>query len=280
MIDAHVHVWDLARGDYDWLAGEDRALHRDFTFADWAAAATPLGIDRAVLVQAAPTAAETEYLLSVAHANTEQVLGVVGWVELTDSDARTQLERFAADPLGVGVRPWLQAIEDPDWILRSDVGEGLDAIEDLGLLYEALALPAHLAPLIRVVEARPGLRVVLDHMAKPDIAHGGLEGWSADLRRLAEAGDVVCKLSGLVSEAGERTSAADLRPYVDVALDAFGPERVMWGSDWPVVSAVVTYAQWHDLARTLTPAAHHEQIFERTAERVYGRDRHAQRGNA
>ena len=270
MIDAHVHVWQIARGDYDWLAGEDVALRRDFTLEDWATAAAPTPVTAAVLVQATPTAAESTFVRSVAAANPDRVVGVVGWAALEDADAPARVAELAEDPVVVGVRPWLQAIEDPSWILRADVARGLAAVEEAGLVYEALALPVHLSRLVELVERRPGLRVVLDHAAKPDIAHGALDAWAADLGRLAAAGPVVCKLSGLLTEAGSRTSEADLRPYVETVLTAFGPDRVMWGSDWPVVSTVASYADWHTMARALVPAADHDAVFADTARRAYG----------
>jgi len=270
MIDAHVHVWRIARGDYDWLAGEDAALRRDFTVDDWAVAAAPTSIRAAVLVQATPTAAESAYVQSIARAHPDCVVGVVGWAGLAAADAPARVADLAADPLVVGVRPWLQAIDDPDWILRPAVARGLRAIEEADLVYEALARPVHLPRLVELVERQPGLRVVLDHAAKPDIANGVFDSWAADMRRLAAAGPVVCKLSGLLTEAGTHTAPEDLRPFVETMLAAFGPDRVMWGSDWPVVSTVAPYADWHAIARTLVPTSDHEAVFGGTAVRAYG----------
>jgi L-fuconolactonase len=269
MIDAHFHVWRVARGDYDWLAGEDASLRRDFTVDDWAAAGAPTPVRAGVLVQAAPTAAETEFLLSVAQQRPDLVLGVVGWADLAADDAPARVERLAAHPRVVGLRPWLQAIADPDWILAPAVARGLDAIEAADLVYEALVRPVHLSRLAEVVRRHPGLRIVVDHAAKPDIAADAFQPWASDLRRLAAVDTVVCKLSGLLTEAGTRTDAAALRPYVETVLEAFGPQRVLWGSDWPVLTTVTEYRAWHDMARALVPAEAHDAVFAASARRAY-----------
>ncbi len=271
MIDAHVHVWQIARGDYDWLAGEDAALRRDFTLEDWATASAPTPVTSR---GAGPGDAHGRRvgLRAVGGRPRTPTASSASWAgrRSRTPTPRRAVAALAEDPVVVGVRPWLQAIEDPNWILRADVAHGLAAVEEAGLVYEALALPVHLSRLVELVERRPGLRVVLDHAAKPDIAHGALDAWAADLGRLAAAGPVVCKLSGLLTEAGSRTSAADLRPYVETVLAAFGPDRVMWGSDWPVVSTVASYPQWHAMARSLVPAADHDAVFAGTARHAYG----------
>ena len=269
MIDAHFHVWRIARGDYDWLVGEDAALRRDFSMTDWVAAGAATPVRAGVLVQAAPTDAETEYVLSVAREHPDLVAGVVGWVDLAADDAAARVERLAAQPRVVGLRPWLQAIPDPDWILAPAVTRGLAAIESADLVYEALVRPVHLSRLVELVRRRPNLRIVLDHAAKPDIAADVFAPWAADLRRLAEAPTVVCKLSGLLTEAGTRTDAAALRPYVETVLEAFGPQRVLWGSDWPVVTTVADYASWLALATSLVPPADHAAVFTTNAVAAY-----------
>ncbi|WP_213455599.1 amidohydrolase family protein [Rhizomonospora bruguierae] len=269
MIDAHFHVWQVARGDYDWLAGEAASLRRTFSVDDWVAATAPTPVRAGVLVQATPTDAETEFVLSVARAHPDLVAGVVGWADLAAGDAAERVERLAGEPGVVGLRPWLQAIPDPDWILAPAVGRGLRAIESADLVYEALVRPVHLSRLVEVVRRHPGLRIVVDHAAKPDIAADAFAPWASDLRRLAEAPTVVCKLSGLLTEAGTRTDAAALRPYVETVLEAFGPRRVLWGSDWPVVTTVADYPAWLAMARSLVPPEHHEAVFTTSARRAY-----------
>lgn len=269
MIDAHFHVWRLARGDYDWLADEDASLGRDFSVDDWAAACASTPVRAGILVQAAPTAAETAFVLSMARQRPDLVLGVVGWADLAAADAPATVERLAADPRIVGLRPWLQAIADPDWILAPAVARGLDAIEAVDLVYEALVRPVHLTRLAEVVWRHPGLRIVVDHAAKPDVARDAFEPWASDLRRLAEADTVMCKLSGLLTQASTPTDVAALRPYVETVLDAFGPQRVLWGSDWPVVTTVADYPAWHAMARALLPPETHDAVFATTVRQAY-----------
>jgi L-fuconolactonase len=269
VIDAHFHVWRLDRGDYDWLAAEDALLRRDYAVPDWVAAGAGTPVRAGVLVQAAPTGAETEYLLSVAADHPDLVPGVVGWVDLAAGDAPERVERLAARPRLVGVRPWLQAIDDPDWILAPAVARGLAAVEAAGLVYEALARPVHLSRVAQLARRHPGLRIVVDHGAKPDIARDAFEPWATDLRRAAAAGDVYCKVSGLLTEAGPGAGTGALRPYVQAVLDAFGPDRVLWGSDWPVLTTAAGYRDWLEMARELVPAEAHQAVFDTTARRAY-----------
>jgi L-fuconolactonase len=269
VIDAHFHVWRLDRGNYDWLAAEDASLRRDFSVEDWSAATAPTPVRAGVLVQAAPSAAETDFVVAVARQHPDQVLGVVGWADLAADDAPARVEQLAAQPQLVGVRPWLQAIEDPDWILAPAVARGLAAIEAAGLVYEALVRPVHLGRVAEVARRQPGLRIVVDHGAKPDIARDAFQPWASDLRRVAAAGDIYCKVSGLLTEAGTRADTDSLRPYVETVLDAFGPDRVLWGSDWPVVTTVADYATWHAMARDLVPPAAHDAVFTTNASRAY-----------
>jgi L-fuconolactonase len=205
----------------------------------------------------------------VAREHPDLVAGVVGWVDLAADDAPARVERLAAQPRVVGLRPWLQAIADPDWILAPAVARGLAAIESADLVYEALVRPVHLSRLAEVVRRHPGLRIVVDHAAKPDIAADAFEPWASDLRRLAEVPAVVCKLSGLLTEAGTRTDPAALRPYVETVLEAFGPQRVLWGSDWPVVTTVADYPAWLAMTTSLVPAQEHEAVFTTSARRAY-----------
>ncbi|MFD1714521.1 amidohydrolase family protein [Amnibacterium flavum] len=273
MIDAHLHVWRIDRGDYDWLADEDASLRRDFSLADWAEAAASTPVDSCVIVQATPTRAETHHVLAVARDNPDRVRGVVGWVDFERPEAPDEIASLAADPLLVALRPWLQAIADPDWILGDQVGRALDALEQAGLVYESLIKPVHLTRISELARTRPGLSILVDHGAKPDIAADGFEPWARDLRDLASASDrVVCKLSGLLTEAGTRTSRDELEPYIATILDAFGPDRVLWGSDWPVVTTVASYADWFAMAHDLVPAEHRDAVFGGTASRIYGLD--------
>ncbi len=269
LVDAHHHVWTIARGDYDWLT-PDLPIHRDYGLDDL----RPLldGTTATVLVQAAATEAETRFMLDTAHASAGLVRAVVGWTDLATSDAPARIAALAADPLLKGLRPMLQDIVDTDWILRSDVGTGLRAMQAHGLQLDLLVKPRHLAILPTLAARHPDLPMVIGHGAKPDIAGGGFAPWAAGMARLARETAWCCKLSGLVTEAAPGSTADDLRPYVDHLLATFGPDRLMWGSDWPVVNLAGGYNAWREAAHALVPAVAHAAIFGGTAARFYAID--------
>lgn len=247
-IDAHQHFWSLRRGDYGWLTPDLEALYRDFEPKDLEPELAAAGVDRTVLVQAAPTLAETRFLLELAE-RTAFVSGVVGWVDLESADAGDQLGELAAHPAFVGVRPMLQDLPDPEWVLRPGVAPALERIAALDLAFDALVRPHQLPVLATLLERHPGLRVVIDHGAKPDIARGGLEPWSRDLARLADAG-ALCKLSGLLGEAPQPTLPC-IAPYAERLLELFAPGRLLWGSDWPVLTLAAGYGEWWQMTGCL-----------------------------
>ncbi len=272
-IDAHQHFWRVDRGDYGWLTPEAHpTICRDFGPDDLAPLITAAGVERTVLVQAAPAAAETQSLLEVAHA-TPFVAGVVGWADFEAPDAAGRIAALAADAALLGLRPMLQDLADDAWILRPQLAPALDAMEAAGLRFDALVTPRHLPHLARFLERRPDLKVVIDHGAKPDIAAGGLADWAAAMRAVAQGSGVFCKLSGLVTEAGDGWTTERLRPFVDVLLEAFGPARLMWGSDWPVVNEAGGYGAWRTAAEALTAHLSAEDralVFGGTAAAFYG----------
>ncbi|MGV9559238.1 amidohydrolase family protein [Streptomyces sp. NPDC003401] len=276
-VDAHHHVWDLSVRDQEWLGGPGlRPLRRDFTLADLAPLARAAGVDRTVLVQTVTVDGETPELLALAAAH-DLVAGVVGWTDLTRPDVGDALARLRELPGGhrlKGVRHQVQGEPDPEWLLRPDVRRGLAAVADAGLVYDLVVLPRQLPACVRAAARHPGLTFVLDHLGKPPVASGARAPWEADLRALAALPNTVAKLSGLVTEADPATwTAADLRPYADAALDAFGPHRLMFGSDWPVCTLAASYGQVLDTAGQLTghlSAEESRQVFETTATRVYG----------
>jgi len=252
-IDAHHHVWRLERGDYGWLQPTPRLgpIHRDFTLNDLRPSLAAAGIEATVLVQAAPTVAETHYLLDVARESQGLVRGVVGWVDLAAPDAPATLSALATDPLLKSIRPMLEDLDDPAWILRADVQPALSALPTLGLRFDALVKPRELRPLLSMLERHPDLAVVVDHCAKPDIAAGGWQPWADDLAAIAANSGVCCKLSGLVTEAGNPWTTGALGRYVDHVIECFGSDRVLWGSDWPVVTLAANYAAWSDATDAL-----------------------------
>ena len=272
-VDAHQHFWRLERGDYDWLSAAGHpAIYRDFGPNDLAPLMAAAGVERTMLVQAAPTLEETRFLLQLA-GTTGFVAGVVGWADLESPSAAETVAELARDPKLVGLRPMLQDLEDDAWILRPALTPAFAAMARARLRLDALVMPRHLPHLARFIAANPELPVVIDHGAKPDIARGDIAGWRGDLTEIAGSTSACCKLSGLVTEAGSGWSADQLKPYVDVLVDAFGPDRLMWGSDWPVVNEGGGYQAWRAAAEALTSHLGSDDraaIFGRTAASFYG----------
>jgi L-fuconolactonase len=224
-------------------------------------------------VQAAPTVAETQFLLKVAQGSDGLVKGVVGWVDLAGAGAIPTLTRLARDPLLKSIRPMLQDLPDAAWILRADVGRALAALPRLGLRFDALVKPAQLPALLPMLDRHPDLAVVIDHGAKPDIAGAMWEPWARSMRAAAANPKVRCKLSGLATEAGPDWTIDALRPYFDHLLECFGAQRLMWGSDWPVVNLSGSYQRWYAatvaLLSGLTPQER-AAIMGGTARKFYG----------
>jgi len=272
MIDAHQHFWTLARGDYDWLTADLPVLHRDFGPADLTPLLDASEIRRTVLVQAAPTVAETRHLIGIAE-TWDRIGAVVGWVDLADPAVETVLDELARHPVLRGIRPMIQDIADDDWMLGKAVDRGLRALVERGLRFEALVLPRHLSRLRVLLDRHPDLRVVVDHAAKPDIANRRFDDWAAALGRIAAESKACCKLSGLVTEAGPDWRIDDLRPVVDHLLAHFGSDRLMWGSDWPVVELAGGFTRWRQTSLALLAALDAEAqtaILGGTAARFYG----------
>lgn len=250
MIDAHHHFWSVARGDYGWLT-PDLPICRDYGPRHLAPLLAGTGIERTILIQAAPTEAETEYLLGLA-ATTPLVAGVVGWVDFDAADAAARVHKMADKAKIVGLRPMLQDISDDEWLLRRSLAPAWAAMVERGLSLDALVKPRHLGVLLRFLDRHPDLQIVIDHGAKPDIARGARETWASDLAAIAKGTAARCKLSGLATEAAPRWSLDDIRPYVDHLLDMFGAPRLMWGSDWPVLELNGCYARWFEACQRLT----------------------------
>ena len=242
-IDAHQHFWRLLDRAGNWPPPSLHAIYRDFLPDELAPRLRAHGIDGTVLVQSLPTLADTAFLLQLAREN-PFVLGVVGWADLKAPDAARQVAALAADPALKGLRPMLQDLDDTRWIDDPTLGPAIDAMLRAGLCFDALVLPRHLPALLAFAQRYPALPIVIDHAAKPPIARGEYSAWAADMEQLAELPQVSCKLSGLVTEAGPGWSPADLQPYTALVLAAFGPRRVIWGSDWPVVNLATDYAGW------------------------------------
>ncbi|MCV6823482.1 MULTISPECIES: amidohydrolase family protein [Halocynthiibacter] len=242
-IDAHQHFWALARGDYDWLTPELADIYRDFLPADLAPMLETAKIDGTIAVQAAPTVAETEYLLELA-ATHEMISGVVGWIDFEAKDAIATLEKLARDPHLVGVRPMIQSIPDPDWMLTEQFTSVFDALQAHNLAFDALTFPIHLDNLHTLLTRHSGLTCVIDHASKPQIRNAEFDDWANGMSKIANDTTAFCKLSGLATEADDRWSFEAVKPYVDQLLETFGPTRLIWGSDWPVCTLATTYQEW------------------------------------
>ncbi|WP_405667316.1 amidohydrolase family protein [Streptomyces sp. NBC_01166] len=277
VIDAHHHVWDLAVRDQDWITGEELApIRRTFTLADLEPEARAAGVVATVLVQTVTVAEETPEFLALAHDST-LVAGVVGWTDLTAPGIADALAGLRALPGGdrlVGIRHQVQAEPDPEWLLRPDVLRGLRAVGAAGLAYDLIVRPHQLPAATRAAALLPELTFVLDHAGKPPVVRRTTHPWAGDLRALAALPNTVCKLSGLVTEADPRTwTVEDLRPYADTVMEAFGPGRLMFGSDWPVCRLAAGYTEVLDVARELTGQLGEDgqrSVLSDTARRVYG----------
>ena len=269
MVDAHQHVLQIGCHDYFWLE-PGSAIHRDYGLDDL----QPLlgGVTGTVLVQAAPSAAETLFLVEVAAASRGLVRGVVGWVDLASATAPNAIASLGQRSIVKGVRPMLGSIEDTGWILRPEVQPALKALAREGLRLDMPARPRHLPFLAELAQRHPALAVVIDHGAKPAIARGEYASWARDIAQVARDTLVFCKLSGLATEASTGWDDEELRPYVDHLLECFGPNRLMWGSDWPVVDLAGGFTRWRDACLRLVPPSMHAPVMGETARAFYGLD--------
>jgi L-fuconolactonase len=270
-VDSHQHFWRLDRGDYDWLTPALTPIYRDYLPEELAPQISRAGISSTILVQAAGTVAETEFMLGLAREH-EFIAGVVGWVDFESASAADTIGRLATNPKLVGLRPMIQDIPDPDWMLDTGLAAAFEAMLDHGLVFDALVLPKHLPALLELTSRYPDLSMVLDHGAKPPLATGNLDAWKQGISALARESSMTCKLSGLVTEARSADPAV-IAPAVNHLLEAFGPKRMMWGSDWPVCELVCTYDEWRATTDSLLSrlgSSEREQIFSGTARAIYG----------
>lgn len=271
-IDAHHHLWRYSHEEYGWIASGMNVLRRDFLPEDLDDELRAAGIDGSIAVQARQSVEETRWLLELAEQR-ETIRGVVGWLPLTSPDVGPLLKEFGTHRKLKGVRHVLQDEPDDRFMLREDFNAGVESLLEAGLVYDILIHERQLPEAIELVKRHPGQIFVLDHLAKPLIRERTLEPWRTNLKRLADSGDVFCKLSGLVTEADWATwTLDDLRPYMDAAMEAFGAERLMAGSDWPVCLLASGYARWwsaiEEWMRDMSSGAQ-EQIMGVTAQRVY-----------
>jgi len=272
-VDSHHHFWRLYRRDYPWLTQEQfPTLYRDFVPKDIAPFLKECRIDKTILVQGAETVSETKFLLEIARV-TPFIAGVVGWVDFAAKDAPDHIAELASDKKLVSLRPMLQGLAEDDWILRPELAPGLRAIPPNGLRFDVLIFPRHLPVAMKFFSRHPDLPMVIDHGAKPYIARGEMEPWKSQMTSIARDFPVFCKLSGLATEAAPGWTSETLRPYVETLIEAFGPKRLMWGSDWPILNLAGNYLDWFATAQKLTadlPKSDQAEIFGGTAARFYG----------
>ena len=262
IIDAHHHLWRLSRGDYGWIGGGVNpavaAIERDYLLQEYVVLARLSGVAGSVLVQAAQTIDETRWLLAQARASDGFIRGVVGWIDMTDVDAPRTLAELAQDRLLKSIRPMLQEIPDVDWVLQPRLDPAFRALIEHRLAFDVLIRPPHLEGALTILQRYPDLRAIIDHCAKPDIAGGMWQPWADQMRRIGRDTRAYCKLSGLVTEAGPNWNVDQLRRYAEHIIDCFGVERVIWGSDWPVMLLNAAYERWLDateeLLQPLAPA--------------------------
>jgi L-fuconolactonase len=271
-IDAHHHLWSYSAEEFGWISDEMSLLRKDFLPRDLRQAMQAASVDGAVAVQARQSVVETDWLLGLAEKD-EAMLGVVGFLPMQEDGFAELLGRYEGRGKLKGLRHVVQDEPDDNFILGAAFNRGVRAMQGTGLVYDILIHERHLPQAATFVGMHPEQAFVVDHLAKPRIRAGELEPWRANLRQLAAAGDVSCKLSGMVTEADwERWTLEDLRPYLDAALKAFGAERLMAGSDWPVCLLASGYERWWEALRTWAAPlreAEREAIFGGTAKRVY-----------
>jgi L-fuconolactonase len=272
-IDAHHHLWRYSAQEYEWLDDSMTALRHDFLPEDLMRETAAAGIDGTVVVQARQTIEETRWLLRQTE-SCAAIRGVVGWAPIADGNFLSVMEEFETSPKLKGLRHVIQGEKDEDYILREDFNTGIRALLDSGLVYDILIYERQLPQAIDFVDRHPEQIFVLDHLAKPRIAEGGIHPWAKRVRELGQRENVWCKVSGMVTEADwSGWSEETLRPYLDVVVEAFGVERLMAGSDWPVCLLASGYGRWFDVLRGYFSSfseIERDAVFGMTAVKVYG----------
>ena len=276
VIDAHQHFWDLGKSEFDYAWMDTEALtpiRKTYLPADLKKHLDATGVDQSIFVQTQHNVAENRCILQFCAEN-DFLAGMVGWVELASADCESQLEEFKDNPYFVGIRHVTHDEPDDDWIVRDDVMNGLRVLEKHSMPFDLLFFVKHLKHAQTLGKALPNLPMVIDHLSKPEIKDGRLDNWEANFRAAAQFPNMYCKISGMVTEADWNAwKPADLRPYVEIALEVFGPARCMYGSDWPVCELAGTYEQVIGAARDVLSElsdSEQEQVFGGTAKNFYG----------
>jgi L-fuconolactonase len=271
-IDSHVHFWQLARGDYSWMSSDMQAIQRDFMAVDFEELRASNKVKEIVLVQAAPTIAETHFILELGH-QCDFVSGVVGKVDIEKGViAHQQLETFAKDPLFCGIRPMLKNMGENRWLELARLNDIILQLIELDLSFECMVLPSELDELCLYLNIHPDLRAVLSHGGMPDICADGYQYWADKITHIAKETQIYCKLSGLTTLADKGWDIDTLRPYVEHLLSCFGSERLIWGSDWPVMLCAGNYSDWSVISDELLSGIEEDgkqAIYAKNAQRFY-----------
>jgi L-fuconolactonase len=271
-IDAHQHFWTLDRDDYGWLSADLKPLYKDFSPSALKPLLAEADISHSIVVQAAPTINETRYLLSLAK-QYNSIAGVVGWVPMDNPNiSESTLSELCKDPKFVGIRPMLQELDDPAWIKRPNLQATTELLIEYNLCFDALIKSIHLPHLLHFLKQNPTLRCVINHGAKPNIASGEWDSWKTGIAKIAQQTDAFCKISGLITETSDEQDYSVLAPYIDYLVNQFGPERLIWGSDWPVLNLAADYLSWYQAAQGLLNNLNlqeKELVFGLNAQKAY-----------
>jgi len=271
-IDAHHHLWKYSAEQYPWMLDGMEGIRKDFLVPQLRSVTQAAGVSGTIAVQARQTVEETGWLLELA-GGTSTILGIVGWVPLVEEDVARHLTTFSANPKLCGVRHVLHDEKDDFYMLREDFNRGVSLLKNFGLVYDILIFERHLPQTLQFADRHPNQIFVVDHIAKPKIKKGILSPWDKEIVELARRENIYCKISGMVTEADwNNWTEDDLRPYFDTVLDAFGPKRLMFGSDWPVIEVACEYSRWAGIVKawiSQLSSADRSAIMAETAKTAY-----------
>ncbi len=275
IIDTHHHFWNYNPVDFDWIDDEMASIRKNFLPKDLKESLLETGVQGVVSVQARQSLEETDWLLEMAEEH-DFIKGIVGWLPLAAENIQQVLEQYSGNQWLKGVRHVVQGESDPAFILGKDFNRGISQLKNDGLVYDILILEHQLPNTIRFVDQHSEQQFIVDHIAKPKIKHNETEPWARNLKELARRENVSCKISGMVTEADYHSwTKEQLQPYFDVVLEAFGPSRLMYGSDWPVCLVATSYSDWLNLVKDMLSGLspdEQEQIFSRNAKHFYHLD--------
>jgi L-fuconolactonase len=270
-IDSHQHFWKISRGDYSWMSPDNKVLYRDFSSSDLFSIIKDKNISQTIIIQAADTVAETEFILNIANKNSF-ISGVVGWVDFNKSDVIFEIDKLSQNKYLKGFRPMIHDIANENWMLNDSLDFGFKYLIKKNLTFDALVRPKHLKNLYIFAKKYNNLLIVINHIAKPNILNQEIDEWKKDMKKLSELENVFCKYSGVLTEVDKNYSLEQIKPYVDFIFEIFKTNKIMWGSDWPVLTMVEKYENWFEIAQNLISHLSDDEkmnIFSNTAANFY-----------